>query len=681
MKPIIIILTILLSAPAAFGGTITADLMVSKTGPNEANADTDVAYTVTVSSLGPNAATNITLNDNVPAGMTFVSVTPSATCSGPTLGVVTCTIASLAAGAESVFTFVFHIPAGTAAGTSFTNVATVSSPDDSNEENNSASATTSTPSLPSSDARIEKSGPFNAAPNSDVAYTISVTNNSLDAAATLTWNDTLPGSMTFVSLMQDSGPTMSCTTGTTINCSLSPFPGGTTATFTLTGHIPAGTAAGAMFTNTATATATNDPDLDNNSSSTTLTVSAVDLSISKTGPPAATAGTPFSYTIDVANSGPDVAANASWFDTLPANTTFQSLTASGAPATCDTPAVGTNGTVRCVFGTLGIGASAQFILTITAGNTTSVMNTAIVDSDSFDTNLGNNNSSMTTAIAQLADVSIVKSGPPAVTAGNDITYTVSVSNAGPTNAVNVEVTDPAPANTTFVSATHTSGPAGSCAGSVCSIALLPPNTTTVFAYVFHVSPAAPNGSTIANSAAVTTATPESSNGNNSSSTSATVAPTADLAVTKTGPATVVTGMNLTYNVSLTNNGPSDAVFVVLTDTLPANTLVVSAQQTGGLTGFSCLGTATEIVCTRPSLPAGSTATFEFVLQFNGAPGSTITNSVAARSDTVDPNPGNSTAGAITTAAPPGSGPTLSPFALALLSAALAIAGVFVVRRG
>ena len=43
-------------------------------------------------------------------------------------------------------------------------------------------------------------------------------------------------------------------------------------------------------------------------------------------------------------------------------------------------------------------------------------------------------------------------------AGNDITYTITVANAGPSDAQTVAITDIVPANTTFVSDAQTSGP-------------------------------------------------------------------------------------------------------------------------------------------------------------------------------------------------------------------------------
>src|SRR5204862_4873314 len=112
-------------------------------------------------------------------------------------------------------------------------------------------------------------------------HTVTVSNNRPDASAACSLTDTGPVTMTFVSLNQNSGPVMSCTTGTTVTCSASNFPAFTSATFTLTGHIPSGTPAGTVFQNTAKVTATNDPDPENNSAVTSLTVASADMAITK----------------------------------------------------------------------------------------------------------------------------------------------------------------------------------------------------------------------------------------------------------------------------------------------------------------------------------------------------------------------------------------------------------------
>lgn len=692
MRKLFILLGFLFCAATAFGGVTGPDVAVTKDGPAQSAADTDVSYTVTLTNVGPGDAAGITLNDNIPAGMTFVSVTPSATCTDPGVGnggTITCTIATLAENTSAIFTIVLHIPPQTPPGTVFTNIATSSTPGDPNEENDTATAVTSTPPPPSSDGSIFKDGPSSAAPDSDVAYTITVTNNGPDASASFSWTDTLPGTMTFVSINQNTGPTMICPNGTTVTCSASNFPAFTSATFTLTGHIPNGTAAGTTFQNTATVSATNDPTPENNSSTTVLTVSSADMAITKVnaGPGTATAGTPFSYTITITNNGPDTATNVTWTDPLPPNTTFTSLTQNTGPAatTCSTPPPNINGVVTCSWNSLGNGVSAQFTLTITAGNTPSVSNTATVSASESDPNTNNNSANATTTITPSADMTITKSGPASITQGTDINYTISVHNNGPTDAANVVVSDTYPANTTFVSATPTSGPAGSCTPGPtsvsCTFASFPFNATASITLVLHVSNTAPNGSSIANTATVSASTSDPNGTNNSSTSTATVtvAPTADLSVTKNGPTAVARGANITYNISIMNNGPGLSNNVTLTDTFPANTTFVSVNQTTGPV-FNCTNNATTLTCTIASLNAGASATFDLTLHVTSNATGTITNSVSATSTTPDPTPGNSSATSAAAVTATGDAPTLSPLALALLSILIAAAGVFITKR-
>src|SRR6266446_8093731 len=131
-------------------------------------------------------------------------------------GVQTCALPiSMAASASATFTFVFHIPSGTAPGTTFVNIATTTCPTDPNSENDSGIAATSTPPPAQADMGVTKTGPGAAGPDTDVVYTIVVTNGGPDAASSVTVSDPLPGTMTFVSLTQ---------TGTPMDCSSHPPP-------------------------------------------------------------------------------------------------------------------------------------------------------------------------------------------------------------------------------------------------------------------------------------------------------------------------------------------------------------------------------------------------------------------------------------------------------------------------
>ena len=660
--------------------------MVSKSGPAQAAAGTDVTYTVTIFNSGPDDSDSITLTDVIPAGMTFVSATPSAGCTLPPVGsggTITCTIASLTALASTDFTFVFHIAPATPPGTFFTNVATASSPTDPNDENNSGIAVTQTPPGPQADVAITKTGPASAAPNSDVAYTITVTNFGPNDAQTVSWTDTLPAGappspMTFVSFNQASGPAFNCgVPSATTTCTIATLPVNAVATFTFGGHIPHGTASGTIYTDTASVSAaTNDPTPENNTSSTALTVSTVDVSVTKSGPATVTAGTNVTYTLTVANGGPDTADNVNLTDPLPAATTFVSLTqGTGPSAICSTPGPGGTGTVTCNWAVLANGASATFTLVIKAGNTTSISNTASVSTDSFDTNTSNDSSTATTTVTPSADVSVTKTGPASATTGTNVTYTVTVANAGPSDAASVSLTDTVPAGTTFVSESQTTGPTFACttpaAGATgtitCTIATLPAGASATFSIVVNVSSGTTG--TITNTATVSSSTSDPISGNNSASTTATVsAVAADLSIAKTSSAPAAGSVNFT--IVVTNNGPADGQNVVMTDVLPAGTTLTSVATTQG----SCTSGST-VTCALGTLPVGSSVTITIVvsIQSNAA----VSNTATVAGSSPDPNLANNSSTAAVGAA---AIPTLSAPTFALLALVLIVAGFWVLRR-
>src|SRR6185436_9143438 len=460
-----------------------ADLVVVKTGPDTSAADTDVTYNVDVTNIGPDDSAPITLNDPIPAGMTFVSAAPPG-CTTPSVGsggTVTCAIATLTAGSTASFTFVFHIPPATPPGTTFTNIATASSVTDPTDENNSGVAVTSTPPPATGDMSILKNGPSTSGPDTDVVFTIDVSNLGPDAATTVNVSDTLPGNLTFVSLVNTGFAMDSCTppgagSGGTITCLSASFPFGPTATLTLTAHIPAGTPSGTTYNNQATVTADNDPEPANNTASAVVTVSSADVSVTKTGDATVTAGNDATYTIIVANGQGSDTATVTLDDDLPPGTSFVSFTQdNGPPASCSTPLPGsTVGTISCGI-VLPAATSAQFTLVLEAGNTTSITNTAEVSSNVFDTNPSNNSDSATTTVTPSADLGVSKSGPGTATAGANVSYTITVTNSGPSDATSVSLTDTLPPDLTLVSMTQNSGPAFSCAGTTCTIATFPLN--------------------------------------------------------------------------------------------------------------------------------------------------------------------------------------------------------------
>ena len=658
------------SGTAAVTVVAETDLFVTKDGPTSAPADSDVTFTITAGNSGPDIG-SISLSDTLPGTMTFVSITQD---SGPSLpcptqptpgsgGTINCS-GTFAAGDVATFSLVAHIPPGTAQGTTFTNTATVSGNGvDPNGENDSSSTSVTVP-IPQADVGIQKVGPDSAAPDTDVSYSITVNNSGPDTADSVSFSDTLPGTMTFVSINQNSGPAFSCSGGATTTCSILSLTAGTTATFTLTGHIPPATPSGTVFTNTATVTTTtNDQNPDNNSSQTVLTVVTSDLAIVKTGPPAAVSGGTITWTITATNNGPDAQPAATWNDSLPAGTTFLSLSQDTGPsAVCSDPGAGNAGSVNCSFPTLASGASAQFTLmaTISPALTGSLSNTATISGTNADPVPGNNSSTAVTTVTASADLSVNKTGPATANAGTNITYSITLTNNGPSNAANVSLNDAVPANTTFVSESQTTGPTFSCTtpalggtGTVtCTIASLTPGSST-FSITVHINPGA-TGAVISNTANTTSTTTDSNPGNNTSTALTTATGSADLSIVKTAPAAATNGSNLTYTITVTNNGPSDAASVTMADTLPANTTFVSESQPTG-PAFTCTnpppgGTGT-VSCSIATLTAGTSATFSIVVQIAlAAPLGPSSNTATVTTATTDPNPTNNSSTAVTTIA-------------------------------
>ena len=113
---------------------------------------------------------------------------------------------------------------------------------------------------------------------------------------------------------------------------------------------------------------------------------SADLSVTKTdSPDPVIAGTNLTYTITVANAGPNAAASVAMTDALPAGTTFVSMQQNAGPAaTLTTPPVGGTGTVTATFATFAGGATATFTVVVnvnaSTANGATITNTATVTS-------------------------------------------------------------------------------------------------------------------------------------------------------------------------------------------------------------------------------------------------------------------------------------------------------------
>lgn len=150
-----------------------------------------------------------------------------------------------------------------------------------------------------------------------------------------------------------------------------------------------------------------------------------------------------------------------------------------------------------------------------------------------------------------------------------------------------------------------------------------------------------------------------------------VIPAPDLAVTKSGPATITVGQTFAYTIVVSNTGGGSATGVVVTDVLPAQVTFVSSSTTQG----SCSGTTT-VTCTIGTLAPSSSATITInVTAISAGP---ISNTASALADQTDSDPGDNAGTVLIAAAAAGANvPTLSEWGL--LALLLAVAGFAVTR--
>jgi uncharacterized repeat protein (TIGR01451 family) len=353
----------------------------------------------------------------------------------------------------------------------------------------------------------------------------------------------------------------------------------------------------------------------------------VDVCLASGAPGSAAVNTTITYTDTVTSCGTDTATGIVLTDTISPNATFQSITENGF--SCTTPAVGATGTVSCTHPDMASGASDSIMLVvkvIAAPATCFILNSVTLDAIDDSTP---DASTANTQVLNCADVTVTKTDTPdPVAAGQNLTYTVTVTNNGPPPASGVMLSDAIPATTTFVSMPCPSGwacslPAAGSSGTTVTASHTgnmldgESGTFTLTVKVGSTSTSTTVTScTISNTATVTSTTGVDPSANNTATTTTTVSNCADLSVTKTdSPDPVTAGNNLTYTITVMNNGPGTSTTVSLSDPLPASTTFVSLAIPAGWTCTApAVGAAGTVTCTNPSVANGATATFTLVVK-------------------------------------------------------------------
>ncbi len=363
--------------------------------------------------------------------------------------------------------------------------------------------------------------------------------------------------------------------------------------------------------------------------------------------------------MNVTNFGPNSVLNVTLTDNFLSNVTFSLANVTTTKGSCTTsanPQV-TAGTLTCSLGRLDPNQTVLIKVDVSAATPQTVNDDAKVTTDSADPDSSNNEDQDSLDFAGAADLSITKSDDPdPVVAGANLTYTINVSNSGPSTAVNVVVSDLLPATLSIVSVNATGG--GSCnAGipgsvpTVCTFASLVNGAGGVMTIVAHVGSSVPAGTILSNNASVSSDTADNNNANNLATTTTTVVVSADLRITKTdSPDPVFAGANLTYVLNVANLGPSWARQVAVSDTLPTGVSFVSATISGGSGSCSPLGGSPTVVqCSLGDIADGSARdiTIQTSVLSSVAEGTSLHNTASVSSPTPDPVPANNTATADT----------------------------------
>ena len=483
---------------------------------------------------------------------------------------------------------------------------------------------------PTADVKVANSGPAAANTGDTLTYTVDVSNlGPQSTSGTITVTDSSTGGATPVGGSAASDWTCSIVTGT-IQCtttSTSLASGGSLPSITFTWAAPASPA---TVVNTASVpNSAADPVSSNNSASVTTAVGPqANLSITKTvvspAPPnPVNPGQNITYSIVVQNNGPSPATGVTVNDPTPTGLAFLSVTGS----TCTS--------FPCSIGTLNNGQSVTLTSTYNVPPSYSggpIVNTASVSAFEGDPNMADNQSTTTTNVGAAADVAITKTGPPAVSLGQNITYTINVSNFGPAAASGVTVSDTTPAGLTPVSVSG-----GGCSAFPCVIGALavgPPVTITA---TYNVPVTYSGPSPILNTATVTSASDPNAS-NDSSTASTAISAQSDLGITKSGPPSIAVGTNITYTINITNTGALAAANTFVSDPTPAGLTSVSVSG-GGCSAFPCaLGTIN---------PGGSVVITAIYNVPAGYPSASVTNTASVSTSSPESNLANNSATTIT----------------------------------
>jgi uncharacterized repeat protein (TIGR01451 family) len=415
--------------------------------------------------------------------------------------------------------------------------------------------------------------------------------------------------------------------------------------------------------------AATDPDLMNNDSTDRTIIDVeTELAIDKTGPVGdVIAGQTIDYTIVVSNAGVSDALLAMVTDAHAALSDFSWTCVPEAGASCTEDATGQ--------------ASLDDVVDIPVGSFITYTVTALIDPDFrgllentavvapelpvtldmpdvsvvIDPDLSNNTSTWSNNVIAESDMGVTKdNGVTALIPGQTFTYVIDVTNAGPSSAIDAVVADQPPMELNSITWTCVATGNATCAANgvdfIMDIVFVPPGDSLRYEITATLDAGTLMGTQVSNTVTVTV---DDMNGefdpnlaDNTATDTDDVQTNADISVLKddavdpldpTGASTTQT-----YTITVTNDGPSDAANLVLTDVPPVTDPALFTSGPAECMAVTDMGgLLTAVECTRASLVVGDTWIVVLDFDFIGLlAGNTVVNDVTVTSDTFDPNLAN-----------------------------------------
>lgn len=542
--------TITIGDGGGTGGGEGADLEMRMVGRERATVGETVSYELRVRNLGPGPARAVRIHHTVPEGGTFVRATGGGTLGSD--GVVDFPVRTRLDAGGQVFDTVFVRYDQTGR---FVNRAVVNSDtDDPDPSNNEDDEPTTVGDVPVADLQVVKTGPDTAAVGETVTYLITTTNLGPDLADWVYVEDLLPEGAEFV----DANRSFTLD-GRTVRWEMIHIidPGESVQdTIRVVYDRP-----GEYVNTAAVSELTDDPTARNDTSHVrTVVVTGgggggdADVEIILSGPDtvALSDAAEVEYGVQVRNRGPRQAEGVAYRYRVPDGASFVDASDGGR--------LDDDGWVRWpAVAELAVDASRAATVTIRYGTTGDFRSRAVVETESRDGNPANNAKTKVTTVirpvVQEADLVVSKTGPESAAPGDTVTYVITTTNGGPSAAENVVVTDLIPEGAVFVSASRDPVLSGS---SVVwgAIDRLEPHAEVQDT----VRLAFPVAGAYADTAVVTSDTPDPDAGNNTAGATTMVGGDVDLALQQTvSPQMVNVGESALFTLSVANVGTDSTV--------------------------------------------------------------------------------------------------------------------------